>query len=322
MKRNLIIVLFLFFTNILFAHDFKPFGFSIDFPDEVEIVELNNNPYFAGCQDGFYIGYKVQIIYKGIVLKASVSAFINEGIVPVSFESKPILNSYFSNDFYDYQTVLDVHENYYHKRYSLFEKFEKRYLYDLEGYQEDIINSKSFDIEISRDLQFDNSMYINKLTYMFKKNYGIYSEYAITIGDIFRDLEYPDSPVTTFSGDYDEPVSLYTFTNKQLENYPDQDNDRIQLMYLLNQAMETLHFNKELLVSQGTVNDNQVRVRSDNNLSSETLGHVNTGEEVIILDRSENKQQIGDMNDYWYRILSKTSYIKGWMYGAFLDLQE
>jgi hypothetical protein len=327
MKKRIATIVFLFIAHLLFAYDFYPFGFSIDFSDQIEDIEQIKGPFFAGYQDGYYVGYFFKIRYKNIVLDASVKALIDEEIIPVSIKSKPILNSFFSDDFYNYQKVLNVHENYYDKRYGLFQETEKRFLNNLGSYTEDLLTS-STDIEINRNLQFDNSMYINQLTYFFKYEYGIYSEYSITFFDIYNvidkvgSLEYPDYPITTFSGDYDETVNLYTFTNEQLENYPDQDNDRIQLMYLLNQAMETLQFDKELLVSQGSVNDKQVRVRSDNSLSSEILGHVNTGEEVIILDRSESIQAIGDMNDYWYRIISKDSYLKGWMYGAFLELQE
>jgi hypothetical protein len=327
MKKRKAIVMFLLCAHLLSAHNFNPFGFSVDFPDEIKDVESIKVPFFTGYQDGYSIGYFFRISYKDIVLDAWVEALVVEELIPVAVESKALLNSLFYDDFYNYMKAIDMQDNRYKKRHGPFNETERRYLFDLEGYIEDNMTSDS-GIEIIRNLQFDNSMYINQLTYFFKYEYGIYSEYSITFFDIYNvidkvgSLEYPDYPITTFSGDWDETVNLYTFTNEQLGNYPDQDNDRIQLMHLLNQAMETLHFNKELLSSQGVVNDNQVRVHSDFNLSSVTLGHVNTGEEVIILDRSESKQAIGDMNDYWYRIISKDSYLKGWMYGAFLELEE
>ena len=122
--------------------------------------------------------------------------------------------------------------------------------------------------------------------------------------------------------DYDDKFIFYTIPTENLASYPLQDDRRIQFMKAMDEAMKTLTFSEPPSSSiLGVVNDDRVRVRSNYNLSSETLGHVNTGEEVIILDRSSNTQQIGDMNDYWYRVISKETALKGWMYGAFLDLK-
>ena len=120
----------------------------------------------------------------------------------------------------------------------------------------------------------------------------------------------------------DRNFRFYTMTTEALAAVSVQDDPRIQLIKAMDEAMKTLTFSDPPSSSiLGEVNDDRVRVRSNYNLSSETLGHVNTGEEVIILDRSPNTQQIGDMDDYWYRIISKETALKGWMYGAFLDLK-
>jgi hypothetical protein len=119
-----------------------------------------------------------------------------------------------------------------------------------------------------------------------------------------------------------ENITYYTMTTEDLASFPNQSMGAIKVMKAMDEAMSTLQLidppSSSIL---GEVNDNLVRVRSDYNLTSDTLGHVNTGEEVIILDRSDMKQKIGNMNDYWYKIISKDSYLRGWMYGAFLDLK-
>ncbi|AEE17395.1 SH3 domain-containing protein [Treponema brennaborense] len=70
--------------------------------------------------------------------------------------------------------------------------------------------------------------------------------------------------------------------------------------------------------TNGTINDSRVRVRSEPNLKCETLDYVNKGDSVKILDRSTDKQQIGDMNDYWYNVELQNG-TKGWVYGAYID---
>jgi hypothetical protein len=43
---------------------------------------------------------------------------------------------------------------------------------------------------------------------------------------------------------------------------------------------------------------------------------------VEVLDRSGVKVQIGELNDWWYKIKRKSDGLEGWSYGPFLDLAE
>lgn len=69
----------------------------------------------------------------------------------------------------------------------------------------------------------------------------------------------------------------------------------------------------------GLVNDSNVRVRAEPNLNSEILYKVHRGYFVNILEKSEHKEKIGDMEAYWYKI-RKLPMGEGWMYGYYLDI--
>ncbi len=62
------------------------------------------------------------------------------------------------------------------------------------------------------------------------------------------------------------------------------------------------------------MNDSRVRVRENPNLKAQHLGYITAGEEVEILDRSGVKVQIGDMNDWWYKIKRKSDGFEVWAY--------
>lgn len=66
--------------------------------------------------------------------------------------------------------------------------------------------------------------------------------------------------------------------------------------------------------------ESRVRVRENPNLEAQTFGHLEPGDELEVTDRSGIKVQIGDMNDWWYKIKRKSDGLEGWAYGAFLKL--
>lgn len=76
----------------------------------------------------------------------------------------------------------------------------------------------------------------------------------------------------------------------------------------------------ELGVQVGVITDTRVRLRSEPNLQSETLDHLDTGDRLIILDKSAEQQQIDTMTDYWYKVQAE-GYPEGWVYGAFVDYE-
>ncbi|MBN2661233.1 MAG: SH3 domain-containing protein, partial [Tannerellaceae bacterium] len=78
---------------------------------------------------------------------------------------------------------------------------------------------------------------------------------------------------------------------------------------------------EQLSTKLGLLNDSRVRFRTEPNLTSETLGFLNKGDRVLVLEQSADKMQIGDMNDYWYRIRTPEG-TEGWTYGYFIDVRE
>jgi uncharacterized protein YgiM (DUF1202 family) len=73
--------------------------------------------------------------------------------------------------------------------------------------------------------------------------------------------------------------------------------------------------------TQGILNNSSVRLRENPNQEAQTLRLMNKGEKVTAIDRSGLKEQIGQVNDWWYQV--QTSERKtGWIYGQYLDLDE
>jgi hypothetical protein len=72
--------------------------------------------------------------------------------------------------------------------------------------------------------------------------------------------------------------------------------------------------------THGVLNDSRVRVRAHPTLGAEILGHLERGDRVEVLERSGLRESIGEMNDFWYRILTEDG-LAGWAYGHFIDLQ-
>lgn len=70
-----------------------------------------------------------------------------------------------------------------------------------------------------------------------------------------------------------------------------------------------------------TVNDFRVRLRSEPNLSCETLSYFYTGDKVKIIDQTDEPYEIDGERHYWYKVESGT-YPLGWVYGKYLDIEE
>lgn len=70
-----------------------------------------------------------------------------------------------------------------------------------------------------------------------------------------------------------------------------------------------------------TVNDFRVRLRSEPNLSCETLSYFYTGDKVKIIDQTDEPYEIDGERHYWYKVESGT-YPVGWVYGKYLDIEN
>lgn len=72
----------------------------------------------------------------------------------------------------------------------------------------------------------------------------------------------------------------------------------------------------------GVVNAAEVRVRENPNLQAFVYGKLGKGDVVEVLDRSGIKEKIGNVEDWWYEVRRKPDGLKGWTYGAYVDLAE
>ncbi len=75
------------------------------------------------------------------------------------------------------------------------------------------------------------------------------------------------------------------------------------------------------IVDKATVNDNRVRLRTEPNLTSQTVTYLDFGYQVKIKDKSEEPQTIDGESWYWYKVESE-GYPDGWVYGKYLDIKE
>jgi len=56
-------------------------------------------------------------------------------------------------------------------------------------------------------------------------------------------------------------------------------------------------------------------------LSCETLGYLEKGDIVKIVDRSDEKFEIDGENWHWYQVKT-TDEQTGWVYGKYLDIEK
>lgn len=69
------------------------------------------------------------------------------------------------------------------------------------------------------------------------------------------------------------------------------------------------------------VNDDRVRIREEPNLTGKTLGHLNRKNKVRVIEHSDNKEKIENMESYWYRVQTDGG-LTGWVYGAYIDIDS
>jgi uncharacterized protein YgiM (DUF1202 family) len=72
-------------------------------------------------------------------------------------------------------------------------------------------------------------------------------------------------------------------------------------------------------IENGTINDRRVRLRAKPGLKGDTIGFLNTGDAVVIIDKSPEKQQIDGMNEYWYKVQVDNK-PDGWVYGKYITV--
>jgi alpha-tubulin suppressor-like RCC1 family protein len=75
------------------------------------------------------------------------------------------------------------------------------------------------------------------------------------------------------------------------------------------------------LVTFGVCIDSRVRVRSEAGLWAATLGYLENGDPVEILEKSPMKMWVESVEDYWYRIRRLTDGLTGWSFGKYLKMK-
>ena len=89
---------------------------------------------------------------------------------------------------------------------------------------------------------------------------------------------------------------------------------------------------KKPTLVKGIINNNRVRFRNKPEASSGVFYYLDKGEIVFILGLSENKEKIGEMEEYWYEICIGSGdrndialggfYLMGWVYGAYITIDN
>lgn len=63
-------------------------------------------------------------------------------------------------------------------------------------------------------------------------------------------------------------------------------------------------------------------MRAAPNLRGKTMGHLDSGDRVEILERSAENMRIANMNAFWYRMRRLSDDVTGWSYGYFMKFER
>ena len=69
------------------------------------------------------------------------------------------------------------------------------------------------------------------------------------------------------------------------------------------------------------INDTRVRLRTKPTIESDTWGFLNTGDNVVIKDKTDEKFTIDGESWYWYKVDAE-GYPDGWVYGKYVDVEK
>ncbi len=75
---------------------------------------------------------------------------------------------------------------------------------------------------------------------------------------------------------------------------------------------------EDTLTVYGTSAGSRVRVREEADLQGNTLGYLEKGDPIEVLERSAEKMRVGEMTDYRYKVMRLSDQLVGWTYGYYL----
>ena len=84
---------------------------------------------------------------------------------------------------------------------------------------------------------------------------------------------------------------------------------------------KTFAIHELAIIYDAVCNDNNVRIRTEPNLSSSTIGKLNKNNSVKIIDCSMEKFVIDEDVFYWHEIETQDGKT-GWVYGKYLDIEK
>lgn len=95
-----------------------------------------------------------------------------------------------------------------------------------------------------------------------------------------------------------------------------EHNDKVYMLYnSIKNCMQKLSLN---IPKWGLLNDSNVRIREKPSLEANIITTLDKDKLLKIIEVSDEKMKISDMNSYWYKVILESGQI-GWIYGYFVD---
>ncbi len=227
---------------------------------------------------------------------------------------------YFNNSFYTIETNIHI--------------------VDFDTKEERIVEYKKLN-NFKNTLSYSYPYFTNNMDYIFVVNplykKGTYYNDVIIKGirltRINKDL-VQESIVLGIKDEIDfKQVDVFWRQTKHLEKWYPRASiyliavDNEGYIYIADQYNKTLtkyqcwitNNDIEIVERKGILNDLKVRIRKEPNLNGEQLGYLNKGQKVSILEETDQKMKIGEMDAVWYKVETEDGVV-GWAYGWFIDI--
>jgi len=107
-----------------------------------------------------------------------------------------------------------------------------------------------------------------------------------------------------------------------VKNYTNRNDSSIKLYDFIDEHMKEIKIDTlNIETRYGVLNDSRVRIREAPDLQGKHIGYLDKDQRVEIVDQTDEKMKIGDMEAVWYKIRTENGVI-GWVYGWFIDVLE
>jgi hypothetical protein len=169
---------------------------------------------------------------------------------------------------------------------------------------------KKIDLPGSRNIYFDE--HGNFIKSIVERRDGEYRQISETEAE-YRYTTIRDGTCTIHFSFKIDKYGNWIEKNKYVE-FTKTSNENFQ------KTVRKIDYYTEGAQKRGVLNDSEVRVRGKPNLEGTPIGALQKGQHVVILDETEDKMQIGDMEAKWYKIETEEGLI-GWSYGYFIDVK-